>query len=93
MSYEPKRAPDQPAANDPKYVVIELRARIAELEAEVRKWKADFRAMETCAMAERERMWNDLRKYMEAIGRMKLPLDMMDGLDADLRARAEEAKP
>ena len=27
-------APDQPAANDPKYVVIELRARIAELEAE-----------------------------------------------------------
>ena len=38
MSYERKLAPDQLAANDPKYVVIELRARIAELEAEVEQW-------------------------------------------------------
>jgi hypothetical protein len=36
MSYERKLAPDQPAANDPKYVVIELRARIAELEAHLK---------------------------------------------------------
>ena len=41
MSYERKLAPDQPAANDPKYVVIELRARIAELEAENHELQAE----------------------------------------------------
>ena len=40
------------------------------------------------ALAERERMWADLRRYMEAIGRMRLPLEMMDRLDADLKASA-----
>ena len=42
MSYERKRAPDQPAANDPKYVVIELRARIAALEAIVGKQEEEL---------------------------------------------------
>jgi ribosomal protein L37AE/L43A len=39
MSYERKMAPGQPAANDPKYVVTELRARIAEFEAENERLK------------------------------------------------------
>ena len=42
MSYERKLAPDQPAANDPKYVVIELRARIAALEAIVGKQEEEL---------------------------------------------------
>jgi hypothetical protein len=126
VSYKPKMVPDQPAANDPKYVVIELRARIAELEAEVEQWhqrdahggnltyarlseeriavlEQGVRYEETRAaallnraeqaeaeLAELDRKWADLRRYMEAIGRMRLPLDMMDRLDADLKARAEE---
>ena len=42
MSYERKLAPDQPAANDPKYVVIELRARIAALEAIIGKQEEEL---------------------------------------------------
>jgi hypothetical protein len=55
MSYERKMTPSQPAANDPKYVVIELRARIAELEAERDAWKEQRDAeYEAWARAEAE---------------------------------------
>lgn len=62
MSYERKLAPDQPAANDPKYVVIEQRARIAALEAELADitrdcsgWKADALTHAKNSLANKQR--------------------------------------
>ena len=67
-------------------------ATIKRLEAKVADREAS-KAEAEAALAEQDRKWADLRRYMEAIGRMRLPLDMMDRLDAGLKARAEEAKP
>ena len=69
MSYERKLAPDQPAANDPEYVVIGLRTRLARLEAangkltanlagereEARRLLADVRVWKRNAMESRRR--------------------------------------
>ena len=52
MSYERKLAPDQPAANDPKYVVIELRARITKLLTDLADLHSSFMANEAIHKAE-----------------------------------------
>ena len=67
MSYERKRAPDQPAANDPQYVVIELRARIAALEAIVGKQEEELHQGElrVAELEAKNEQWKDL--YMKAV--------------------------
>ena len=71
MSYKPKMVPDQPAANDPKYVVIELRERIAELEALQaldREYmdKAEIRISELEAQIQRDEKYRDELLYSRA---------------------------
>jgi len=74
VSYERKLAPDQPAANDPKYVVIELRARITKLLTDLADLHSSFMANEAIHKAELaekdaeiERVYEEMRRKTDLL--------------------------